>query len=198
MKKFFLIAMIAFSSVCGFSASGADSVARDVCVLTRGDGVLEAFALYIPNRLIDALDMFSLNLGAGPFIEARLMCTRLIDVGAGAGLVTKAFKDHNRQYGFGIEENYYWSLIFVGAEDFMISNGTSLIDKYLEQREGVPQLNRTYDFFNGPRDYWAIGGSLGCLIDGNLYIHPLEWVDFALGFFFIDIKSDDLTFESFR
>ena len=64
---------------------------------------------------------------------------------------------------------------------------------------GVPDpTTRTYDFFDGPRDYWAIGGALGGLVDGDVYIHPMEWVDFALGFFLIDIKDDDLVFDDFR
>ena len=71
--------------------------------------------------------------------------------------------------------------------------------KYREDRLGVPDLRtRTYDFFDGNRDYWAIGGSLGLGIDGNLYIHPVEWVDLALGFFLIDIRNDDLILDDFR
>ena len=42
----------------------------------------EKFALYLPNRVLDALDMFSFSLGIGPVAEARLMGTRLADVGA--------------------------------------------------------------------------------------------------------------------
>ena len=68
----------------------------------------------------------------------------------------------------------------------MIAN-SPWVDNYVEMRAGVPDPTvRTYDFFSGPRDYWAIGGSLGLLIDGDLYIHPMEWVDFALGFFLIE------------
>ena len=48
------------------------------------------------------------------------------------------------------------------------------------------------------RDSWAIGGALGFLVDGDVYIHPMEWIDFALGFFLIDIKNDDLVFDDFR
>lgn len=159
----------------------------------------EIAMLYIPNRILDLLDIFSVTLGVGPVAEARLMFTRACDVGAGIGLSYKAAKDYARQYGLGTEEFWYWSFIFVGEESYSMYQGTSLMKKYREDRLGVPDLRtRTYDFFDGNRDYWAIGGSLGLGIDGNLYIHPVEWVDLALGFFLIDIRNDDLILDDFR
>lgn len=185
MKKFFLALLLA----CTF-----------FCAPARGNDFLEKVALYIPNRLIDALDLFSFSLGVGPVIEARLMGTRFVDVGAGASLFCyKFYKNYNRQYGLGVEEGWYWSFIFVGEERYSMLSSTSLVDKYAEDRAGIPDpTTRTYDFFEGSRDYWAIGGALGFLVDGDLYVHPMEWVDFALGFLTIDIKGDDLVFDDFR
>ena len=160
----------------------------------------EKLALYLPNRVLDALDMFSFSLGVGPVVEARLMGTRVIDVGAGYSATTwKIYKSHNRQYGIGQEDGWYWSFIFIGEEEFCVRDGSLLVDKFVECRAGVPTPEmRVYDFFEGPRDYWAIGGALGFLVDGDLYIHPVEWVDFVLGWFLLDIRNDDLTFDSFN
>ena len=150
--------------------------------------------VYIPNRIMDLLDIFSLNIGVGPVAEARLMATRYCDVGAGIGMTAKLYKDFNRQYGLGFEEGWYWSLIFAGEESFSMLDSTSLVKKYAEYRAGIPDFTtRAYDFFDGPRDYWAIGGSLGFLVDADVYVHPLEWVDLVLGCLLIDIKGDDLT-----
>ena len=189
MKKFILAVLIALSFCC--TPVQADSV---------GNTILERIALYIPNRLLDSLDLFSVNLGVGPVIEARVMATRLIDVGAGASLFCyKFYKNHNRQYGLGAEEGWYWSFIFAGEESFSMLNSTSLVKKYAEYRAGIPDFTtRAYDFFNGPRDYWAIGGSVGFLVDADVYVHPLEWVDLVLGCLLIDIKGDDLVFDDFR
>ena len=166
----------------------------------KGNDFVEKIALYIPNRLIDALDMFSFSLGLGPAIQARLMATRFVDVGAGANLLCyKFYKNYNRQYGFGVEEGWYWSFIFVGEESYSMIDSTRLVSRYVENRTGIPDpTTRTYDFFDGSRDYWAIGGALGFLVDGDVYIHPMEWIDFALGFLLIDIKGDDLVFDDFR
>ena len=127
------------------------------------------------------------------------MATRAIDTGAGIGMCAKAYKLHNRQYGLGIEEGWYWSFIFVGEENFSVVESTPLVSRYVEMRAGFPEpTQRVYDFFDGPRDYWAFGGALGLFVDGELYVHPVELADFILGFFLIDIKNDDFTLEDFR
>ena len=187
MKKFLLLAVSCFVI---FSSHAEDL--RDV-------NWAEKFVLYLPNRVLDILDLFSVNLGIGPVVEARLMGTRLADVGAGYSAGTfKLYKGYNRQYGIGVEDGWYWSFIFVGEEEFAVREGSLLIDKYVECNAGIPTPEmRVYDYFTGPRDYWAIGGSLGLLLDGDLYLHPVEWVDCVLGFFMIDIREDDLTFDSF-
>ena len=188
MKKFLLVMLLSVAAVCTVRAENFSDINWG-----------EKIAFYIPNRILDALDFVSVNLGVGPTVEARLMFTRYCDIGAGWSATTfKAFKDFNRQYGAGVEEGWYWSFIFVGEEEYRVTEATPLLDKYVECRAGVPSpLMRAYEFVTGPRDFWAIGGSLGLLLDGNLYIHPLEFLDFALGFFFIDIKKDDLTFDQF-
>jgi hypothetical protein len=194
MKKIFLAAAV----IAGMFLSAplrAESVSATDEFINR---LPEKIVFYIPNRLLDALDMFSVNLGAGLVAQARLMCTRAIDVGAGWGTTAKLYKAHNRQYGVGIEEMWYYSLISIGEEHYSMLYNSPWVDNYVEMRAGIPDPTvRTYDFFKGPRDYWAIGGSLGFLIDGDLYIHPLEWLDFALGFLLIDFKQDDLTLDSF-
>ncbi len=185
MKKFFLVLAVVTT---GFFAP-------QVQAATIGEKLL----FYIPNRIVDALDTVSVALGVGPVVEARLMATRAIDVGLGISFSTaKAYKTYNRQYGLGIEEGWYWSFI-VGEEDYTIGNTTPLVAAYSESCAGFPlPTQRVYDFFDGPRDYWAFGGSLGLFVDGDLYVHPVELVDFVLGFFLIDIKDDDFTMEDFN
>ena len=35
-------------------------------------------------------------------------------------------------------------------------------------------------------------------MDLKVSVHPVELLDAVLGFFFIDIRNDDMTFENFR
>ena len=190
MKKFFVLLAICFATSGLYAAE---------MIPDKQTNWGEKIALYLPNRILDALDMFSLTLGVGPVAEARLMGTRLVDIGAGYSAGTyKLYKDYNRQYGIGVEDGWYWSFIVVGEEEYALREGSLLVDKYVESRSGIPTLDmRCYDYFTGPRDFWAIGGSLGFIIDAGVYIHPVEWADFVLGFFMIDIREDDLTFDSF-
>ena len=184
MKKLFLALAVVATGLFGSQAQAA----------TIGEKLL----FYIPNRIVDALDVVSIAVGIGPVVEARLMATRALDFGLGIGMTAKAYKIHNRQIGLGIEEGWYWSFI-VGEESYKIHDTTPLVAAYTETCAGFPEpTQRVYKFYDGNRDYWAIGGSLGLLIDGDLYVHPVELVDFILGFFLIDIKDDDFTWEDFR
>lgn len=190
MKKFFAV-MAALMMIF--------TLAADEMVPNRRTNWSEKIALYLPNRILDLLDIFTVTVGVGPVVEARLMGTRLADVGAGYSAGTyKLYKDFNRQYGIGLEDGWYWSLVLIGEEEYTLREGSLLVDKYVECRAGIPTPEmRAYDYFTGPRDFWAIGGSLGFGIDAGVYIHPVEWVDLALGFFMIDIREDDLNFDSF-
>ena len=105
MKKFIAVLMLCAASFCSVNAGE----------INWG----EKLAFYLPNRLLDALDTFSVNLGVGPVAQARLMVTRYCDIGAGISASTyKAYKDYNRQYGAAVTEGWYWSCIFVGEEDY--------------------------------------------------------------------------------
>jgi len=194
MKKILLT--LAVVSLC-FAGSGAFAAGTDGKTI-RGT-IVDKLALYLPNRLLDLMDAFTINVGVGPVLEARLMGTRFADCGAGVGMCYKAFKAHNRQIGVGVEEFWYWSLISIGDESYTLTDTSDWVDRYVEMRAGVPDPTaRVYDFFSGPRDYWAIGGALGGGLDGEVYIHPVEWIDLALGFLLIDIKNDDMILDDFR
>ncbi|MDD3885981.1 MAG: hypothetical protein PHI35_03840 [Victivallaceae bacterium] len=196
MKKYLLTMGIAAAML---SAALPAQAARQSEDKSTGEQVLEAVVLYLPNRIIDVFDLFTINVGAGPIVEARLMATRAVDGGFGCGVAYKAYKTHHRQYGFGKEQGWWWSLVCIGEEDYGVVDGTNMIDRYTEFRTGFPTPDmRVYDFYTGPRDYWQIGGTLGGGITGDLYVHPVEWLDCALGFLFIDISADDLTFDDFR
>ena len=83
MKKFLLTLAIVVSAFFG-TQTHAEWITKD--------NIGEKLLFYIPNRIVDALDTFSVSLGFGPVIEARLMATRAIDTGAGIGMCAKAYK----------------------------------------------------------------------------------------------------------
>ena len=185
MKKFLLILGIAGVLFAGGSAK-ADT-----------NRVLEKIVLYPANLVLDALDTFTLNIGFGPVLEARLQATAAIWGGGRVGMSWKMYKAYNRQYGFGTEDGWYWEFVSVGEENLGVLESTSPVHEYTDVRSGFPEpFNPVYR--HGNRYYWAIGGSLGGLVIGDLYIHPIDIADFVTGIFFYDLKGDDLIFDDFR
>lgn len=188
MKKLLLTLGVAAMLCCGGAAKADDNV------------ILEKIALYIPNRIIDLFDCFSINLGVGPvLLRAELMATRACAVGGGYGTSYRLYKDYNRQYGVGIQSGWYYSLIFLGEEDMRRDRVAGSVRSYWETYAGVPEpFQRIYNPVDGQRDYWQFGGALGALIEAEVYLHPIEGFDFLCGIFFIDFKQDDLTFADFQ
>ena len=160
---------------------------------------VEKLVLYLPNRVVDAFDLFSVTLGFGPEVQLELMCTRMVGAGFSAGTSVMLFKDCNRQYGWGFQNGWHWQLPGMMQEDIERVRTSRLVKGYWESFIGMPSPEqKIYAFNEGARDYWQIGGGGGVLVTGDVYVNPVEWVDFALGFLFFDLKDDDFTFDDFQ
>jgi len=165
----------------------------------RANETVEKLVLYVPNRVIDMFDLFSLNIGFGPAVQLELMATRFVSGGAGAGISAMLFKDCNRQYGYGMQNGWYWEVPGLLDEDTERVKTSRLVQSYWESYFGIPSPSQQiYAYPRGARDFWQIGGGGGLLVTADVYLNPIEWVDFGLGFLFIDIKDDDLSFENFQ
>lgn len=160
----------------------------------------DKLTLYLPNRIMDVLDVFSLNVGGGPTVHAELFATRACNVGAGLGYTFKLIKDHNRQYGWAAQNGYAVYFPFMVKEDLERRPASVFVKEFWQTAQGIPSpKDPIYDSHNGARDYWEIGGALGLgIIEAKVSVHPVEILDAVLGFFFIDIRNDDMTFENFR
>ena len=109
-------------------------------------------------------------------------------------------KDHNRQYGFARRNGFYSGIGPLVAADMECRPAYLLVKEYYWDKDGL--VSPSDEHFlpkEGVVDFWEIGGSLGAaVIEADVSIHPVEILDALLGFFFIDISDDDLTFENFR
>ena len=187
MKKFLLVLVAAFAFVAAPAARAAET-----------SETVEKLVLYVPNRIVDMFDLFTLNVGIGPKAQLELMCTKMVAGGFSVGTSAMLYKDCNRQYGWGLQNGWHWQLPGAMQEDIERLETSRLVKSYWESFAGIPvPSQKIYAYNEGARDYWQIGGALGLLVCGEVYVNPIEWVDFALGFFFLDIKDDDLRFESF-
>jgi len=162
-------------------------------------GVADRILLYIPNRLVDMVDVFSLELGFGPVIRGHLRVTRACDMGAGAGATAKAVKQINRQYGGCLENGWEANFLMIAAENKERKKTSRGVKNFYYYATGVPlPEERIYDFYDGARDYWAVGADVAALVEVNGDIHFIEIADFITGWLFIDLKADDFTGDDLR
>ncbi|NOY75726.1 MAG: hypothetical protein GXP32_08025 [Kiritimatiellaeota bacterium] len=157
-------------------------------------GAGDTLLLYIPNRLVDMVDMFSLTLGFGPAIGVEGHCTKYLSIGGEIGATAQVVKGVNRQYGFCRSNGWDVSFLMIGAESREVDEPIGSVKKYFFRATGVPSMTKNpYDFHNGAKDFWSVGAKLAALIEMQFEIHPVEIADFILGWVFIDIKGDDFT-----
>jgi len=162
----------------------------------RADEVLSKIALYFPNRIMDALDVFSVSVGVGPVVRAELHATRGFAFGGGAGAEVMVLKGCNRQYGVCRQAGYDISFAMFNRVNMTRDGQSRLIVPFVIDEDGFPLPNqRLYELYNGARDYWALGGSLSFGLATSVALHPIEIADFVTGIFFIDLKDDDITGE---
>ena len=125
MKKFafmLLVALTAFS----FAPSA------------RANETVEKLVLYVPNRVVDMFDLFSVNIGFGPKAQLELMCTRFIGGGFSVGTSAMLYKDCNRQYGWGLQNGWHWQVPGFMQEDTERVKTNRLVLSYWESFMGVP------------------------------------------------------------
>lgn len=162
---------------------------------------MDKVTLYFPNRVLDILDVFTLNIGVGLTAHASLRATHEVEIGGGYSATAQMIKDHNRQYGFARRNGIYSGIGPFVATDMERRPAFLLAKEYWWDKDGLVTPSDEVPFLpkEGAVDFWEIGGSLGlAVIEADVSIHPVEILDAVLGFFFLDITDDDLTFENFR
>jgi hypothetical protein len=161
--------------------------------------VADTVLLYLPNRIVDLMDIFSLEIGFGPAIRGEARLTRACQLGAGVGATIKGVKGINRQYGGAMEEGWDASFLMVSAENKEREKTSRGVKKFYYYATGTPlPTEKVYDLYEGARDYWAFGADAAALVEVNFEAHPIEIADFITGWVFIDLKSDDFTGDDLR
>ncbi len=149
--------------------SGSEVVQEDQ---DEGHSFLVGTLLYIPNRVLDLLDIFRLRLRVGPGLAAGVRATKVAQVYAGsyatvfAGLPGPRMRS-TPKLPFGLESHSGASL--------------SVIDATVDGGIGP-------DF--SPTEFGA--GLQLAIVGFEFGIDPVEIADFATGILTIDLRDDDL------
>jgi len=147
---------------------------------------------YLPDRFSDLFDVVSVDVhsGLGGFGDVHL--TRAIQVVGGARVVGGLGSySMGNVIGFQLQADAGAAVMGLGRHSFVgFIAGPGGVYSGSGALSGVQRpMDRFYQDY---RDYWAIGGSATAgLFGAGAEIHPVQLVDFLLGWASIDLGNDD-------
>lgn len=193
-KKILIIALI----VASVFAVNFNSRAADATVGKTGDSFVKLkkigryILLYIPNRFVDATDMFSFNMNVGNSFAWEMQATRYAQLGGSDGVNYFMTKGYSRQIGFGRKKIKRFGLVYGEYDLTYVDDVVGSVREYEIYFPDFLTANyRLEPFHNGDVDFWKFGGNLGWFIGGGFAMHPVEVADFFTGIIGIDISHDD-------
>lgn len=147
---------------------------------------------YIPNRLIDVTDIFTISGGFGPEFSLYTRCTNYIQFGGASGEKYYLTKGFHRQYGGAKFEGSNFGLFPVSTDSVFIDDtfGTVVSTTYEKKDFNIPSFFNDY-YTEKTADFWATEVRAGWLLNFSVGVHPVEIFDIVTGIFLIDIMDDD-------
>ena len=150
---------------------------------------------YLPNRICDFFDCFTLEIGGGVNARLDLHLTSACCLGAGYGNEymlgwDRRFFGGEKRWGDFDRIGYKADLFFLGVEQRNFENVFGNVPSYRVRRKGVVDI-KAPEYKDNKRDFWALGADVGLLYNVKVEIHPLALADFISGLFLIDIEKDD-------
>ena len=161
--------------------------------------------LYIPDRLMDALDVVTFGLGAGYGFDVDRHATYFLHVPTLGWYKSFNFLNWNykRNLCYAVNEEtemgflpfYSYSSKFSGKGTGWDSGAPGSGEKEYAKKGGISPQDPIYK--EGYRDPWALGVAYGPVLLSprvEVDLHPVEVADLIVGlvtFGFVDLSSDD-------
>ena len=157
----------------------------------KREGAALWIALYPFNRIMDILDIFTLEVGPQGGVYASAHATRALNLGAGAAGGAYVGWDQKRDLSVGSGHIAGFSILPFSCK----GQGVSKVGTYGSGSESFSTvgLNQPSDFmYQRYVDYWGFGGRVVALIIGvRAEVHPVEVIDALSSFLFVDFLRDD-------
>ena len=148
---------------------------------------------YIPNLLMDVVDIVDMTFGLGSQFSAEMHFTYGCQLGGWNGNNYFIGKGCNRQFGGGYLDGYSFGLLFGTSTKMVGEESYGTYKDFIMFSPDFAPLSWNEDAFrDGDLDFWAIGGRVGWLFNVSFDIHPVEIFDLLAGVILIDVKGDDL------
>lgn len=153
-------------------------------------GLLAKFAWYLPDRILDFLDIFSVNVKVGPQFGVSAWVTRGFQVSLYAGNTVQLGWFQKRNLGYTEELSAEAGLgPIVPISISGRSMGTGNKDAY----ESFVFHSPRKKIYQNYRDYWGTGVKAGAVVAGlEAEVHWVEFFDFLAGIFTFDVLDDDM------
>jgi hypothetical protein len=148
--------------------------------------------LWLPDRLLDLLDVVTVGVHLGPGAFADAHVTRGLQVAAGFRTTGGLGVHDHRSIGMKSQAEAGLTVIAVGAHSYGGAlMGTSGTRGSADSSKGIHRP--TAPLYQQLRDYWAVGASATAGILGlEIDFHPLQLADFFAGIVAFDFLNDDL------
>ena len=187
MKTIGKIALLTVTLFAFGAVQAQDEVGQKT---TTGRIIADKLIMYIPNRIVELFDIFSLELGSGVTAKLGVRATHAVGIGAGIGPTAKAVKGFNRTYGFALDDGWQAYFLAVGKGDLTREYTVGNVPDFWYIYDGM-QMPGEPIFADKVKDYWALEVEAAALADVKFAIHPLNIADFITGIFCYDLLGND-------
>ena len=155
--------------------------------------ILHKIAFYIPNRLLDLTDIFSLRLGFGPEASMVLTFTKWFEFGGSYGDNYFIENGYNRQYGGGYHGGYNVSLGWINKSVNYTDYTFGYTKPYVINERTNTRIPSPCEkvYKDGTLDFWKVGVHVGWLANFGVAIHPVAIANFLTGFLFIRLTDTE-------
>ena len=182
-----LAAVFTAGSAFGQTATTTD-IAQEPSTAAR---VAAQVLLYVPNRVMDLLDIVSWSVGTGVTSAFKVRITRAFGIGWGIGPSGNFVKAYDRRIGFALDKDNEVFIPGMGIGDIQREYTTGNLIDYWFQYDGMFLPGNPIFAKEKAMDYWAVELELAAILGFKIAIHPLEIADFFAGIFFYDGISED-------
>lgn len=148
--------------------------------------------LYIPNRVLDLIDLITLEVGACFGFGVKAQLTDFASVGAQVTAGEAVVGLNRRHLSARASQEEYFHFLPFGA--VLLSDARAYTgDAYFLATDQAGIKFPTDPIYQRARDFWAIGAQAQAFTAAaNVQLHPIEFFDFLSGFVFYDPLKDDL------
>ncbi len=146
--------------------------------------------LYVPDRILDFLDIATLDIHLGPSFFLNVHATRAAQAGFGGRAVGGIGWHGQRSLGFQYQTEGGVAVLPFGAQGHLLGSvGTSGLGASIGHIAGLHRPSS--ELYQDYRDYWALGLSSSWFIGVDIDFHPVQLADFIVGWGLVDFLNDD-------